>query len=411
MDLSFVWEASTESRVVGYRLHYGPTSRHYIKTIEVGDATTATLPDLDPGTTYFVAVTAYNSLGVDSPPSSEISVTTLGPTPGLYTGLFSEAAGPQPGQAGSFRLLLKPRGTYSGMVQTGMKRKGFSGKLGEQSLVLASVRDPGANPITLQLQLGSGATADIVTGYVSDGFWIAPAVGYRAPYDAKRRPAPFASAYTLVFPGQADGTAATDGDSYATVRVTPGGIVRVLGMLADGSKFTQAAALANGGLWPVFVPSNEGRGLLAGWLGFESEPDSDLGGTLNWIRPANAKSPYESGGVVMSSRAKGSSYAVPAGSSGAPWSALNFETIFSGGDLVQDFTNDCVRIGASRVRSLNGSGFEMKFARSTGTFQGKVVEPATGEWRRFAGVVLQKFNSGSGFVLVPTHSGRVVLSP
>jgi hypothetical protein len=58
----------------GYKVHYGPTSRSYSKTVEVSNPglTTYVVDNLPTGTYYF-AVTAYNSTGVESSLSGEIS--------------------------------------------------------------------------------------------------------------------------------------------------------------------------------------------------------------------------------------------------------------------------------------------------------------------------------------------------
>ena len=47
--------------------------------------TTATVSNLNDATTYFFSVTAYNSAGLESQRSSEISYTTPSPPPGTYT--------------------------------------------------------------------------------------------------------------------------------------------------------------------------------------------------------------------------------------------------------------------------------------------------------------------------------------
>ena len=57
----------------GYRLHFGIASGIYTKTTNVGNTTTATVSNLTSGLTYYFAITAYNSAGLDGPPSKEVS--------------------------------------------------------------------------------------------------------------------------------------------------------------------------------------------------------------------------------------------------------------------------------------------------------------------------------------------------
>jgi len=61
--------------VVGYNIYYGGASGAYTNMINAGGVTNATIPSLIPGTTYYFAATTYNSSGIQSPYSSEVSYT------------------------------------------------------------------------------------------------------------------------------------------------------------------------------------------------------------------------------------------------------------------------------------------------------------------------------------------------
>jgi hypothetical protein len=74
--LTLAWDQNTEPDVEGYRVHYGTAPSNYKNTVETGGATVIEIDNLLPGTTYYLAVTAYNSLGLESLPSEEISFTT-----------------------------------------------------------------------------------------------------------------------------------------------------------------------------------------------------------------------------------------------------------------------------------------------------------------------------------------------
>ena len=73
--MNLAWDASTDHNVTGYRVYYGTASKTYGSPVDVGNVTTATLNQLTIGRTYFVAVTAYNSSGSESPFSNEVSGT------------------------------------------------------------------------------------------------------------------------------------------------------------------------------------------------------------------------------------------------------------------------------------------------------------------------------------------------
>jgi hypothetical protein len=72
-SVALAWDPDTNA--AGYYLYYGTASRSYAQRIAVGNATTATVPNLSAGQTYFFAVTAYNTTG-ESTPSNEVTYTT-----------------------------------------------------------------------------------------------------------------------------------------------------------------------------------------------------------------------------------------------------------------------------------------------------------------------------------------------
>ena len=71
-ELTLAWSPNAEPDVVGYKLHYGTTSRGYSTFIDTGKTTNCTVSDLAAGTTYYFAVTAYNTAGATSAYSDEI---------------------------------------------------------------------------------------------------------------------------------------------------------------------------------------------------------------------------------------------------------------------------------------------------------------------------------------------------
>jgi hypothetical protein len=66
------WTAVPDSSVLGYKLYWGTMSHQYESVVDVGFNPSYTLSGLRPGTTYFFAVSAYNS-GGESALSGEVS--------------------------------------------------------------------------------------------------------------------------------------------------------------------------------------------------------------------------------------------------------------------------------------------------------------------------------------------------
>ena len=72
-SVSLAWDPSPANNIAGYRLYLGLASQNYATMLDVGTSTNATLSNLTPGTTYFFAVTAYDTNLLESPFSGEIS--------------------------------------------------------------------------------------------------------------------------------------------------------------------------------------------------------------------------------------------------------------------------------------------------------------------------------------------------
>jgi Domain of unknown function (DUF4082)/Divergent InlB B-repeat domain/Fibronectin type III domain len=81
-SVTLAWNASSDSSVNGYILRYGTTSGSPSQFVDVGNATSRTLSNLNDATTYYCTVVAYivyNGTRVESQPSNQVQYTTPGP--------------------------------------------------------------------------------------------------------------------------------------------------------------------------------------------------------------------------------------------------------------------------------------------------------------------------------------------
>lgn len=62
--------------LAGYRVYYGQTSQSYAVSLNVSDYLTANVSGLAKGQTYYFAVTTYNTAGLESPFSNEVTAVT-----------------------------------------------------------------------------------------------------------------------------------------------------------------------------------------------------------------------------------------------------------------------------------------------------------------------------------------------
>lgn len=91
-DLALSWNANTDPAVAGYNLYYGTSSGNYTNKVNVGNVTTATIPDLAAGVTYYFSATAYDAAGNESDFSNETSFLV----PGVLAFVNNVSAGNPP---------------------------------------------------------------------------------------------------------------------------------------------------------------------------------------------------------------------------------------------------------------------------------------------------------------------------
>jgi fibronectin type 3 domain-containing protein len=88
-DVSLAWDPNTESDLAGYRIYRGMSSGNYDKVVDVGNVTTWTDTTLEVGQTYYFAATAYDTEGLESTFSNEVSYTAPGPKPTKRKGFLT----------------------------------------------------------------------------------------------------------------------------------------------------------------------------------------------------------------------------------------------------------------------------------------------------------------------------------
>ncbi|MDA8166010.1 MAG: fibronectin type III domain-containing protein [Desulfobacteraceae bacterium] len=90
-QVRLAWDANTETDLAGYKLHYGTTSGNYNQTVDVGNQTNFLLTGLTDGQTYYFAATAYDTAGLASGYSNEVSWTMPSATTSGSTSTSSES--------------------------------------------------------------------------------------------------------------------------------------------------------------------------------------------------------------------------------------------------------------------------------------------------------------------------------
>jgi len=85
-QVTLEWDTNSEPNISGYNFYYGKATRDYDVTLDVGNWTTVTIADLEDDETYYFAVTAYNTDGLESGYSSEACINCESPSTTISSG-------------------------------------------------------------------------------------------------------------------------------------------------------------------------------------------------------------------------------------------------------------------------------------------------------------------------------------
>jgi chitodextrinase len=132
INLKLAWNPSSDPSVAGYNVAYGIRSHTYTQTLNAGQSTSATVTALSPGTTYYFAVTAYDSGGLQSVPSNEVALTLPANVPPSVA-LTSPVAGTRVQQGASINLTATASDSDGRVVRVEFYENGT--KIGESSSV------------------------------------------------------------------------------------------------------------------------------------------------------------------------------------------------------------------------------------------------------------------------------------
>lgn len=326
------------------------------------------------------------------------------PFTGDYQGLFYDTNGPEHVSSGFYNLTLASLGSFSAKVMIAGKSYSYTGQFSAGGMASNNIVRKGLPSVSAQLQLdlSGGGISGVLS---SSNLWISELNADRAMTNAAAE----AGHYTLTIPGandDSDSVVQPGGDSYGTAVVSANGGIAFAGALADDTKVSQKGLLLANGQWPFYVPLYSGNGSIFGWLTFSNQANSDITGTVDWFKLAQAAKFYSA--VTNSTTATGSMYHF---TNGVP--VLNFTdglVWFANGNIPNAFTNQ-VTLSNNVVSVVGTNKLSLKLTTSTGLFKVTAVDPDNGKTVTGSGVVLQKQNSGSGFFLGTNQVGHLFWGP
>ena len=116
-NVSLAWNSSPDADVVAYTVHYGVASGVYSSSLNVGNHSSATVPGLQDGTTYYFVVSASNAAGLEGGPSNEVSFDS--PAPGAQSATLCWNSSPDTSVTGYILHYGSASGVYDSSVNAG----------------------------------------------------------------------------------------------------------------------------------------------------------------------------------------------------------------------------------------------------------------------------------------------------
>lgn len=77
--ITLAWDPVSDAEIAGYKVYIGTESQLYTEVLDAGMNAELSVPNMEFGETYYIAVTAVGSGGLESPYSEEIIVTVSPP--------------------------------------------------------------------------------------------------------------------------------------------------------------------------------------------------------------------------------------------------------------------------------------------------------------------------------------------
>lgn len=225
---------------------------------------------------------------------------------------------------------------------------------------------------------------------------------HKAADYTRTSPAPQAGRHVIVLTPEEGGVGAqVPGRGVATVKVSPTGLVKVSGALADGAKISCGGRLAEDGTFPILNVLYRAKGYVAGFAKFDEVETPEL---IDWVRVVSEDMPLFRGKLGVNIHR----YTPPA--AGTPAIAFgNPENTgplgLSGGGLTNFPLTNIQVSNRNRVTVVgeNESRLKLQINKNTGLISGSIRLEIGDKTltRAIKLVILQDLDIAQGFFLSP----------
>lgn len=398
-NVAFVSSKPAPTTQNGQVLTYNLAALNKNKTTPVALTLTAPAPD---GTAFQINATVASANTPDPNAANNtlaLDAISFPNTKATYRGLvqFDGAAN----ASGLFVFSLTPKGALSAKFTFGGKVFSIGGKLSADGTFTKTQTVRGLGAVTLTITALDGES---ITGTLTVNGQEFDLDGARDDAFARDTPAPQAGRYTVLLDPTETTAGVPQGIGFATMTVSAKGAVKIVGTLADGTKFSYSSALDDDGEFPLFVALYQKLGFLAGDLVFrEVANESSADGQPGWLKPSG----FTTTVAFRASRHEPiAGQPILPGLTGAATATLSAGSLAA--DLVKALTiavNDKVTPPAD-----DPERFTLTIKRKTGLVSGRFTPPGATRPVKINGAVHRKSDRMGGFFLDPA-SGRLVVEP
>lgn len=300
--------------------------------------------------------------------------------------------------AGLCKISSTSAGSFSGTLSMLGKSFLFSGKwdyAGNANNV--KITRPGLSNLTANLSIDLSNNLGTITGTISGPDFTSDFNGFKNVTKLTTTTVPATHNYVMIFPTQ---SANSDlGDSFATVSVSPAGMLTIGGLMADNTAWTESVGVGQSGNFPLFAPLYGGRGLVIGLEEFAGQS------VARWIRPAISNAYYAKAFSTGAFVNELHPYTRP--------TANSTYTLRLGGDTLTevDYPLRASSTGQFAVTGGNGKLPALVLTATTGAISGTWTDSANGKWT-LKGIFQDPSAGGTGFILGPNgQTGYLRIDP
>jgi hypothetical protein len=329
---------------------------------------------------------------------------------GVYSGLFATTNMDRAQtNSGLLSLNVNSVGGVSGSLRIGTQVLGLSGKFSAEGTATLTVRRHNQSALTVSLLLDLSNQG--MTGTVSYGAFVAEWTGYQQVFSSRAK-APFAGRYTVIIPGSTNPAIAPYGTSYGTAVISATGTLSFAGSMADGTAVSQVTTVSSNGLWPMYLPLDNGQGSFYSWNYITNGMVTNVG-PASWISPGTGRAGADRIGFTnQNGTVSGSVYAPAA----KPLLNLSNAVVTLGGLDPSFVLTNSVAVSSPGGITVGAAGdadkLSLSINRGTGVVSGSFLNPENPAQRlRVSGVVVQGQTNAQGYFFGTSQNGLFLLGP